>query len=725
MACSSRNRSAQPTEFGDHLPGLVGRQGQRPVAEGEGVRPVRVLGRQSFQPVGEPHQPFGVHASDGAQVLGTRGQRRLVRAQGPREGQIEARRAVRRLPPPFSPVAPILDLGDEPVRLEPAQVVAERPTGLPQLLGQLRRRRRSVSAQPVQRSHPQGVRQAAQVGRIDVDVGTSGRSFRGGHSEEPKPQRNVCKELSADISLRLSGAQSGSGPLRGRRRSAASRAAVASSRVSVRSSARSRSSNASDTSPAPSRCVVAVDVEQAHRLEQRADAVAQRGQHVGRRHVGRRRPARRRAAPAGTPRWPAPAPAPAARTRRGRAPSRRCARAARRAAITRGCSSPAWPMTAPSSDQLGAAARVPRRGVARADRQLGARGPGDGARRLDRVGPVRRRAAVAQPAARLDVAGRTPPRRAAAGRASPRRARRSRASLGRRVDRAGPGAGARAGILDEDQARLDERQVALSAAEVAQRDLEQARQQRRAQLRLGVRERVDQPQRGAARIVGGQTQRVQCAARARNGDAQHLDEPRRGERTRHGAAQRLLRRQPGAGVRTRQHRRDRLVADEPDDLLDEVGRLQQVRPPGRRAAPGAASLPVDRAARPPRAWRRPWSRAIGMPASTSRRGRRAARSAAAARACRPRCSRRPARAPPYSTSRSTQRCSATPAISRVDVAFEAPRRLAGQLVPAGGARDRAGLPVRGLEHDSRRSRRRSRWTRRPSRRRARSGRSRR
>ena len=61
--------------------------------------------------------------------------------------------------------------------------------------------------------------------------------------------------------------------------------------------------------------------------------------------------------------------------------------------------------------------------------------------------------------------------------------------------------------------------------------------------------------------------------------------------------------------------------------------------------------------------------------------------------------RRPPSAPPCSTSRSTQRCSATAAISRVDATLEPARRLARQLVPARSERDRPRVPVRCLEHD--------------------------
>ena len=66
---------------------------------------------------------------------------------------------------------------------------------------------------------------------------------------------------------------------------AASRAAAVSSSVSVRSGARKRSANASDLRPRR-HLGAGVDVEQPHRLQQRAGALAQRGRHGRPRHGG-------------------------------------------------------------------------------------------------------------------------------------------------------------------------------------------------------------------------------------------------------------------------------------------------------------------------------------------------------------------------------------------------------------------------------------------------------
>ena len=353
-----------------------------------------------------------------------------------------------------------------------------------------------------------------------------------------------------------------------------------------------------------------VHVEEPHRLQQLARARRPapprtsaagtvRGHHQ--RHVDQRRRERRRSAAPGSP-------APAAAARRGRAPSRWCASAARARRRTAGCSSPAYPTTAPSTSDRGAPARVPRRVLRRAHRDPVGRHAGRGERdprRLDRVRPAGRRGPrpTSRPASTSPVSTaarchgcvghdrvRPPP---------------SSSSDGRPVDAHAPAARPAARRGQEDHADLVQRQVALAAAEVAPQRAEQRRQQRRAQQRLLLGQRVGQPHRAAPRVVGGQPERVVHAGRDER-VRQHLDvarpRPAPGRPSGGGAAPAVS--PPPAG-RERQHARDVVVAVEPDHLLDQVGRGDQVGPPGRRGDRRAARRPrrpcsrSGSAARPP------------------------------------------------------------------------------------------------------------------------------
>ena len=392
----------------------------------------------------------------------------------------------------------------------------------------------SPSAIDVQRRrpgllHPQGDRLG--IARLRAH----GRGLGAATSSRPTRRSARCRGgKPSNTTIRASGGNQARRWAPADRRAAAtaaSRAAAASSTVSVRSGARNRSAKASDfDAPAPSRCVVGVDVEQPHRLEQRPGAVAQRGHDSAGGHRRPRRRARRRAAPAGSAEIAgAGAGAGGGEARRDRAPSRRCARAGRASAITRGCSSPAWPTTAPSEQQLGAAARMPgrvRRPPGRRARPARRRATSAG--RLDRVGPARpARPAPHQPA-RLDVAGEHDGRAcrgwsgtaasSAASSASDGPVRptpgAAPAAVGRRPGRPGP-------ISNSARSRLPRPTLRRSVASSPGSSVVRS-------SRLGVRERVGQPQRAPARVVGGQAERVVHRRRRRTGSSA----PRRSRRRR-------------------------------------------------------------------------------------------------------------------------------------------------------------------------------------------------
>jgi hypothetical protein len=102
---------------------------------------------------------------------------------------------------------------------------------------------------------------------------------------------------------------------------------------------------------------------------------------------------------------------------------------------------------------------------------------------------------------------------------------------------------ARLALAEEDVAGLAERDVGQAARGVAHGRGEQPGQQRRAQQRLLLRQRVEQPRRlGPAEGRG---------TLLRHERRQHdLDQPRGGQRARRRAAQPLLRRQPASGRAT-------------------------------------------------------------------------------------------------------------------------------------------------------------------------------
>ena len=230
--------------------------------------------------------------------------------------------------------------------------------------------------------------------------------------------------------------------------------------------------------------------------------VAQRRLHLGRRHVARPRPAPRPGWPAGRWRSAAPDGAPAAPLEHGpgRAPSRRCARAARAPDAPAGAARRRDPThRSPSTTrQRGAPARVPRaRTGRRRTVELDARPrAATVARRLDGVRPARPGGPcpTSRPA-RARRRGRR--RRAAAGPGSAASSAASSSSVGRWSTRQRGAAPRLRRRRQEHQAGLEQRQVGAAAADVAAQRGEQPRQQRGAQQRLLVGERVGQPH-GAA-----------------------------------------------------------------------------------------------------------------------------------------------------------------------------------------------------------------------------------
>ncbi len=136
-------------------------------------------------------------------------------------------------------------------------------------------------------------------------------------------------------------------------------------------------------------------------------------------------------------------------------------------------------------------------------------------------------------------------------------------------------------LRQEHRPRLEDRQIGVAPADVAAQRPEQARQQRGAQPRLLVVERVDQRHRPAAAVVRLQAERVEGGL-ADERVVVDLDEAGAGQCHAHPAArplglgQALARRDgghPGGDV---------VVPLQSDDLLREVVRVGEVGAPGRR-----------------------------------------------------------------------------------------------------------------------------------------------
>ena len=174
-----------------------------------------------------------------------------------------------------------------------------------------------------------------------------------------------------------------------------------------------------------------------------------------------------------------------------------------------------------------------------------------------------------------------------------------------------------------------------------------------------------------------------------------------------------------AGAR-RQHRRHLVVADDPDDLLDQVVGVGEVRAPRRRGHGQPVAVLDDVAADGRAGWRRSSAASISMP--VIRAGRSTAIVIARARrrraddghagldraaAVRRRAARRPGRRRAGAIVGSTPRSMRLPASE-------------GSLCRLPVRNIETGVPVRGLDEHAGGRRRTSRWSRRPSRRRGRS-----
>ncbi len=268
--------------------------------------------------------------------------------------------------------------------------------------------------------------------------------------------------------------------------------------------------------------------------------------------------------------------------------------------MTRGCSSPAWPTTAPS--RTSSAHRPGCHGAYCAGRTT----------RSARAAPATTRAACTA-SAQLGRAPVTPPARTldVAGEDDGRvpwlwwnaRVQRGHLLVGRPMLDAR--LRNRRGVLARQvhQAHLEQREVARAPPDVALEGGQQAGQQRCAQLRLGLGDRVDQPGGLTPRVVGSQAERVVHRGRDER-VTEHLGVAGCAQRPRHGSPQPLLVGQPVPGRRSGQLGGDLVVALEADDLLDQVGRIGEIRAPGRRNHAGACRCPRPRS-RPGRAGRPP------------------------------------------------------------------------------------------------------------------------
>ena len=157
-------------------------------------------------------------------------------------------------------------------------------------------------------------------------------------------------------------------------------------------------------------------------------------------------------------------------------------------------------------------------------------------------------------------------------------------------------ASADSGIRQEDRADFEQRDVGQSPADVARRCAEQTRQQRRAQIRLVLRQRIGDAHGGAARIVGVETRAGRRRRRRRTAAAAPRRKPASRQRGRDPAASPLGGRQPAPGRRPRQRDRDASIALEPQHFLDQIGRAGEVGTPRRRLHDRADRLPATRAA---------------------------------------------------------------------------------------------------------------------------------
>ena len=172
----------------------------------------------------------------------------------------------------------------------------------------------------------------------------------------------------------------------------------------------------------------------------------------------------------------------------------------------------------PVEQQRGAAPRMPGRLLRGADLELDARGPGDRAGGLDGVGPDLT-AAGAPPTGPVDITVEDDADVAWLIRDAG--VERRQLGIGRAVLDAQLRHRRLSGRRQVDQAHLVEREVAVTPADIADEAAQQARQQRRAQLGLGVRQRVHQPGGPPTGIVRREPERV-VHLRGDEGVGEHL-----------------------------------------------------------------------------------------------------------------------------------------------------------------------------------------------------------
>ena len=220
-------------------------------------------------------------------------------------------------------------------------------------------------------------------------------------------------------------------------------------------------------------------------------------------------------------------------------------------------------------------------------------------------------------------------------------------------------------------------------------------------MRPGSRERRSRAICGssglASRIAGAPGANAFDRGRGDERIGEHLGRPGGGER-RGGAAPSALRAgEAAAGRSDRQHRRDAVVADDAGDLLDQGQLVGEVGAPARRgdgrdrrrpptpSAPISSSVVDDLLAA---VYSTPMMAAGQVERQLDRQPVHRSVVERAERSAVP---------PASSTSRSTTRAAATAERRGSTPRSIAPRRLARQLVAAGGARDRDRVEVRRLD----------------------------
>jgi hypothetical protein len=151
------------------------------------------------------------------------------------------------------------------------------------------------------------------------------------------------------------------------------------------------------------------------------------------------------------------------------------------------------------------------------------------------------------------------------------------------------------GVGHGDRRGLEQREVRGAAADVARDRAEQAGQQGRRHQRLLAAQRVGQAQRRTTGIGCIESEPVEVTL-PDEGEADHLDVARPGERAADTTPHRLLSGQTAARRRRGQHARDAVVADDPGDLLDEVEGIVEVGTPRRHRRGQRVGGRVDDAA---------------------------------------------------------------------------------------------------------------------------------